>query len=129
MLNLVGAIEESTGGRIEVAGKDIASLQGKERTAYGRDRVGFVFRFFNLVPTLTALETSRSSPNSPARASAQSRGAGAGGPCPISPTDSRSTVRRSAATGGNRACLVREPPLLLCHEPTGGLDLATANGR
>ncbi len=43
LLNLDGGIEEPTGGRIEVAGTDIASLQGKERTAYRRDRVGFVF--------------------------------------------------------------------------------------
>ena len=47
LLNLVGSIEEPTGGRILVAGTDIATLRGKERTAYRRDRVGFVFQFFN----------------------------------------------------------------------------------
>jgi putative ABC transport system ATP-binding protein len=56
LLNLVGGIEEPTSGRILVAGNDITSLRGKERTGYRRDRVGFVFQFFNLVPTLTALE-------------------------------------------------------------------------
>jgi putative ABC transport system ATP-binding protein len=56
LLNLVGGIEEPTGGRILMAGNDIGTLSAKERTAYRRDRVGFVFQFFNLVPTLTALE-------------------------------------------------------------------------
>jgi putative ABC transport system ATP-binding protein len=55
LLNLVGGIEEPTGGRILMAGEDIGTLNAKQRTAYRRDRVGFVFQFFNLVPTLTAL--------------------------------------------------------------------------
>ena len=58
VLNLVDGIEEPTSGQIVgVAGTDIASWGGKQRTTYRRDRVGFVFQFFNLVPTLTALES------------------------------------------------------------------------
>ena len=49
-LNLVGGIEEPTAGRILMAGEDIGTLNAKQRTAYRRDRVGFVFQFFNLVP-------------------------------------------------------------------------------
>src|SRR4029077_12825085 len=51
LLNLVGGIEEPTCGRILVSGKDIATLNAKQRTAYRRDQVGFVFQYFNLVPT------------------------------------------------------------------------------
>ena len=129
LLNLVGGIEEPTGGRIEVAGTDIASLQGRrQRTAYRRDRVGFVFQFFNLVPTLTARRTWRSSPNSPARipqSSAVERRWSGSGLCDVRRPFPRSAFRRRAAAGGDRAGVVEEPPLLLCDEPTGSLDLAT----
>ena len=56
LLNLVGGIEEPICGRILVSGNDIATLNSRQRTAYRRDQVGFVFQYFNLVPTLTALE-------------------------------------------------------------------------
>ena len=56
LLNVIGGIEEATSGQVVVAGTNIAMLSGEELTAYRRDRVGFVFQFFNLVPTLTALE-------------------------------------------------------------------------
>src|SRR5512139_3883539 len=56
LLNLVGGIEEATAGTVMIAGANVAGLRGDELTAYRRDRVGFVFQFFNLVPTLTALE-------------------------------------------------------------------------
>ncbi|WP_342216291.1 ABC transporter ATP-binding protein [Nocardia abscessus] len=56
LLNLVGGIEEPSTGLIEVAGLDVGSLDDKQRTDFRRERVGFVFQFFNLVPTLTARE-------------------------------------------------------------------------
>ena len=56
LLNLVGGIEEATSGTVTIAGTDVAGLRGEQLTIYRRDPVGFVFQFFNLVPTLTALE-------------------------------------------------------------------------
>jgi putative ABC transport system ATP-binding protein len=56
LLSVIGGIEEATSGQVVVGGTDIAGLGTDELTAYRRDRVGFVFQFFNLVPTLTALE-------------------------------------------------------------------------
>ncbi len=55
-LNLVGGIEEPSEGSLRVAGRDLTSLSRAELTRYRREHVGFVFQFFNLVPTLTALE-------------------------------------------------------------------------
>ena len=56
LLNIVGAIEPATSGRVNVAGIDVSTLAGAELDRYRRDQVGFVFQFFNLVPTLTAGE-------------------------------------------------------------------------
>ena len=56
LLNLVGGIEKPSCRRILLSGKDIATLNARQRTAYRRDLVGFVFQYFNLVPTLTVLE-------------------------------------------------------------------------
>jgi putative ABC transport system ATP-binding protein len=56
LLNLIGGIEPASSGAVMVAGTDIGTLDDTDRTTYRRERVGFVFQFFNLVPTLTALE-------------------------------------------------------------------------
>jgi putative ABC transport system ATP-binding protein len=127
LLNLVGGIEEPTSGQVEVAGVDIGSLRGEDRTTYRRDRVGFIFQFFNLVPTLTAQEN--------VEIIAELTGGG-------SARRSREALLRvglvdvvdrfpGQMSGGQQQrvaiarAIVKEPPLLLCDEPTGSLDLAT----
>jgi putative ABC transport system ATP-binding protein len=127
LLNVIGGIEEATSGQVLVAGTDIARLSGAELTAYRRDRVGFVFQFFNLVPTLTALENVQLLAElTGADAEARSRAALA-----------RVGLERVAdrfpgqLSGGQQQrvaiarALVKEPPLVLCDEPTGSLDLDT----
>ncbi|NVI89240.1 ABC transporter ATP-binding protein, partial [Actinomadura sp. BRA 177] len=54
LLNLIGGIEPATEGEVAAGGRDISRLGEDARTAYRRDTVGFVFQFFNLVPSLTA---------------------------------------------------------------------------
>ena len=56
LLNLVGAIDGATAGRIDVGGHDLTSLTTDQQVRYRRENVGFVFQFFNLIPTLTAVE-------------------------------------------------------------------------
>lgn len=127
LLNLVGGIEEPTGGRIEVAGTDIASLQGKARTAYRRDRVGFVFQFFNLVPTLTALENVEIIAELTGKDCAR-RSREALARVGLSDIADRFPGQLSGGQQQRVAiarAIVKEPPLLLCDEPTGSLDLAT----
>ena len=53
---MIGGIEPATGGQVIVDGRDVADLDEKGRTSYRRDTLGFVFQFFNLVPSLTAIE-------------------------------------------------------------------------
>ena len=54
LMHILGAMTHPTGGRVLIGGKDIAELDDSARTAFRRDKVGFVFQKFNLLPTLTA---------------------------------------------------------------------------
>jgi putative ABC transport system ATP-binding protein len=127
LLNLVGGIEEATSGTVVIAGTNLAGLRGDDLTSYRRDRVGFVFQFFNLVPTLTALENVQllaevTGPGAEPRSRAALQRVGLGDVADRFP---------GALSGGQQQrvaiarALVKEPPLLLCDEPTGSLDLET----
>ena len=56
LLNLLGALDRPTGGRILVDGRDLATLAEDARDAYRRKTAATIFQFFNLLPTMTALE-------------------------------------------------------------------------
>ncbi len=56
LLNLVSGIETPTSGEIYIDGLEITGLSERQRTLFRRDNIGFIFQFFNLIPTLTALE-------------------------------------------------------------------------
>jgi putative ABC transport system ATP-binding protein len=59
-LNLIGALDEPTSGRIVLDGQDLSSLSRKGRSHLRRDRIGFVFQAYNLMPVLTAYENAES---------------------------------------------------------------------
>lgn len=56
LLHILGALDKPTGGRVVVGGTDLSGLSDKELTLLRRGRMGFVFQFFNLIPTLSAEE-------------------------------------------------------------------------
>ncbi len=56
LLNLISGIEEPDSGSVTIEGVNITQLSERQRTLFRRDTVGFVFQFFNLIPTLTVLE-------------------------------------------------------------------------
>src|SRR6187399_2759580 len=56
LMHLMGALDAPTAGRILFEGTDLAKLTDKQRSLFRRDRVGFVFQAFNLLPTMTAAE-------------------------------------------------------------------------
>jgi putative ABC transport system ATP-binding protein len=127
LLNVIGGIEVATSGHVLVAGTDIARLSGDGLTAYRRDRVGFVFQFFNLVPTLTALENVQLLAEVTGRdAEGRSRAAlarvGLGDVADRFPGQLSGGQQQRVAIA---RALVKEPPLVLCDEPTGSLDLDT----
>jgi putative ABC transport system ATP-binding protein len=125
LLNLIGGIERLTAGRLLVEGRDLGALNGEELTRYRREEVGFVFQFFNLVPTLTALENVQLVAELVGRGDASAhtlREVGLGDRLDRFP---------AALSGGEQQrvaiarALAKRPRLLLCDEPTGSLDLDT----
>jgi putative ABC transport system ATP-binding protein len=56
LLNLIGGLDTATSGEIEVDGQRLSGLSDDELTRLRRDKIGFIFQFFNLLPTLTAIE-------------------------------------------------------------------------
>ena len=56
LLNLLGGLDSPTSGKIKVDGKDISKLNNDELAEYRAEKVGFIFQFYNLIPTLTVLE-------------------------------------------------------------------------
>jgi len=127
LLNLVGAIDEPSEGRIEVGGLDLGSLTKDEQVRYRRNSVGFVFQFFNLIPTLTAAENVELVADLTGdRGVERSREvlAKVG-------LDERIDHFPAQLSGGEQQrvaiarALVKQPPILLCDEPTGELDYET----
>ena len=126
-LNQVGAIESPTSGRIEADGRDLAGLDDAGRTDYRLHSVGFIFQFYNLVPTLTALENvaliaELTGPDAVGRSREVLDQVGLGDRRDHFPgqLSGGQQQRVSIARG-----LVKNPPLLLADEPTGALDVAT----
>ena len=127
LLNIIGGIDQPSGGAIEVNGQNIGRLSRKLRTQYRREHVGFVFQFFNLVPTLTASENvvllaELTGPDAPSRSRAALERVGVGEVADRFPAQLSGGQQQRVAIA---RAIVKRPPLLLCDEPTGSLDLVT----
>ena len=127
LLNLIGAIDEPSDGEVIAAGTPVHQLDPAGRTRYRRESVGFVFQFFNLIPTLTAEENvelvAELAQDHPAARSARVLEAvGLGERLRHFPAELSGGEQQRVAIA---RALVKEPPLLLCDEPTGELDFET----
>jgi putative ABC transport system ATP-binding protein len=125
LLNLVGGIDRPSSGRVVFRGRDIASYSERQLTEYRRERIGFVFQFYNLVATLTAYENVLVSTEivrgaMPAVEALEMVDLG-----------HRLDHFPSQLSGGEQQrvaiarAVAKRPDLLLCDEPTGALDLET----
>lgn len=56
LLNIIGGMDKVTSGKIIVDGKDISNYSDKQLTDYRAENIGFIFQFYNILPTLTVLE-------------------------------------------------------------------------
>ena len=130
LLNLLGALDRPTAGRVLVDGKDLATLSEDERDAYRRKTAATVFQFFNLLPTMTALENVALplllEGVSPAEADARA----ARGLSDVGLADKERAYPYELSGGQMQRvavarALANEPALLLADEPTGNLDSKT----
>ena len=125
LLNLIGGIDSPTSGRILVNGTDITSLDEKGLTAYRREHTGFIFQFFNLIPTLTALE------NVEFAAELVQKPMDSLEMLDLVGLKDRADHYPSELSGGEQQrvaiarALVKDPTILMGDEPTGDLDYDT----
>jgi putative ABC transport system ATP-binding protein len=127
LLGLIGGLDTPTRGTIEIDGVNITRMNEDQLTEIRNEKIGFIFQFFNLIPTLTALENvvlpiqfarkARFSPEKRAKELLDLLG-----------LKDRMKHRPSELSGGQQQrvaiarALANNPPLLLADEPTGNLD-------
>lgn len=125
LLNILGGLDSPTDGHVQYGERDLTQASEKELTAYRRYHVGFVFQFYNLIPSLTALENIAvvteiaKSPMQPEEA--------------LRLVDLGDRLHHFPAqlSGGEQQrvaiarAIAKKPDVLLCDEPTGALDSKT----
>jgi putative ABC transport system ATP-binding protein len=130
LLNLLAGLDVPTTGDVFVEGSCINRLSARDRTVFRRDRLGFVFQFFNLIPTLTVLENVQL-PAELAGAGQKAAADRARGLLEAMGLADRSSQFPDRLSGGEQQrvaiarALIQDPRLVLADEPTGNLDDAT----
>ncbi|MBU4525762.1 MAG: ABC transporter ATP-binding protein [Desulfomicrobium sp.] len=125
LLNILGGLDTPTSGTLSYLGQDLTHADEKTLTAYRRESVGFIFQFYNLIPSLTARENVAlitdiaDNPMDPAEALA------------LVNLSARLDHFPSQLSGGEQQrvaiarAIAKNPDVLLCDEPTGALDVRT----
>ena len=127
LLNLMAGIEPLQGGDIVVNGQSLAAMGEQQRSLFRRSHVGFVYQFFNLIPTLTAAENielvlelnGETRQSAVERAQQQLKDLGLEDKTQVFPDVLSGGEQQRVAIG---RALVHRPSLILADEPTGNLD-------
>ncbi len=127
LLHLIGALDTPTNGEVIVKGSNLSDFNDDQLTIYRKEYIGFVFQFFNLIPTLTALENVMIS-----RMFEQDKGLDrAKQLIELVGLDNRMFHHPAELSGGEQQrvaiarALMNKPPILLADEPTGNIDSKT----
>ena len=132
LMHLLGALDSPDYGSIRFDGVDIATMTDDQQSTFRRRRVGFIFQFFNLLPTLTAWENVALPMLLDGRKLRDVR-ADAIGLLDLVGLGNRKDHRPAELSGGQMQrvavarALMMDPPLILADEPTGNLDSATGS--
>ncbi len=127
-LNLIGGLDRPTSGQVLIRGEDISRYDDRALTRYRRDSIGFVFQFFNLIPTLTAAENVEFALTLKHHGDMRERALEL---LDLVGLSERASHFPAQLSGGQQQrvaiarALANEPPILLCDEPTGNLDSST----
>ncbi|HEV2845331.1 MAG TPA: ABC transporter ATP-binding protein [Thermoanaerobaculia bacterium] len=130
LLNLLSGIDQPSAGEVVIDGVSLSTLSERERTLFRRDRIGFVFQFFNLIPTLTVEENLLLPMELKGKVGAGERRAALDLLAEVGLAD-RATSFPDRLSGGEQQrvavarALAHDPSLVLADEPTGNLDLET----
>ena len=131
LLNLIGGLDSPSGGEIEIAGQRIDRMSSGQLSNWRSDNVGFVFQFYNLMPTLNA-QKNVELPLLLTRLSAAQRKRNAEIALKLVGLEDRGKHRPNELSGGQQQrvaiarAIVSDPTLLICDEPTGDLDRQSA---
>lgn len=127
LLNILGGMDRADEGEIRIAGKNITGMSEKQMSAYRAEKVGFVFQFYNLIPTLTVWENVALTKELKKDAQSAEQ--------VLEKVGLKGHERKfpEQLSGGEQQrvsiarALAKNPDLLLCDEPTGALDSETGS--
>lgn len=127
LLNIIGAIDHADSGEVVVDGVNLRSAGARELRDFRRNRVGFIFQFYNLMPTLNACENAEVALEHQPLTRTQRRVRAEEMLAQVGLGDHRHKFPAQMSGGEQQRvaiarALVRRPRLLLCDEPTGNLD-------
>lgn len=123
LLNIIGGMDSPTSGEVLLNGVDITKYKDKELTKYRKEKIGFIFQFYNLLPDLTALENVKMSLESKDQSHLSEKTLEL-----VGLNEKKMKQYPSQMSGGEQQrvsiarALVKNAEIILCDEPTGALD-------